>query len=392
MQLRALGVSSVLTLTALEGSLHAEPSSVRWQSTGELSVYHDSDAITAVTPSVRAEVRDPLVGWSASGSYLVDVISAASVDIVSSASPHWQEVRHAGALGANYEHGEFALGANGSASYEPDYLSLVGGLVGSLELARKNAKLEMGLSYGHDTAGRTGTPFSVYSLGLDRYTLGAGLELVLDRATTFSPAFDAIFESGRQEKPYRYLPLFDAAVAPNVAAGASGEEVNALRLPGRVAEHTPDSRFRWVLAGRLAHRFQRSTLVLDDRLYRDSWGLTASTSNLRWVLELGNRFSIWPHARFHVQSGVSFWRHAYVGEITSGATDVPVNRTGDREQSPLWTATLGPGLRWDFGDADPRDYSLVLEGDAAYTRYRDALYIDHRWSWLAVIQLARRFQ
>ncbi len=383
-----------LLLVFSSGTARAEPpqSSVHWETAGEVSVYHDSDAVNAVTPSVRAEATDPLAGWTANGSYLVDIISAASVDIVSSASPHWQEVRHASSIGARYTPAEWGLGASGSVSSEPDYLSLVGGLVGSYDFLRKNATLELGYSYGHDTAGRTGTPFSVYSLGLARHTLGASLELVLDRATTFTSAFDAIFETGRQEKPYRYLPLFDAAVAPTVPVGAPGTLVNELRLPGRVGEHTPDTRWRFALAGRLAHRFEHSTLLVDDRLYRDSWGLSATTTDLRWVLSLGRRFSIWPHARIHLQSGVSFWQRAYVGNIQSGSVNVPVYRSGDRELSPLWSATLGPGARWDFGSDDPRAWSLVLEGEGTYTRYEDALYIDHRWAWFGALQLERRFE
>jgi len=46
------------------------------------------------------------------------------------------------------------------------YLSLSGGADALFDLDDKNLSLSAGYAYGRDTAGRTGTPFSVYSLVL----------------------------------------------------------------------------------------------------------------------------------------------------------------------------------------------------------------------------------
>ena len=108
------------------------------------------------------------------GSYLVDVISAASVDIVSTASGHWNEVRHAGTLGATYKPGDIGVSASSAVSREPDYLSLSGGTRLRLDLADSMATATFGYSFMHDTAGRTGTPFSVFSLELTRHTITGG--------------------------------------------------------------------------------------------------------------------------------------------------------------------------------------------------------------------------
>src|SRR5688572_1506917 len=72
-----------------------EPSSLSLETKEEFSGYADTDAVSVVTPAIEATLKNPLAGWSATGSYLVDVVSAASVDIVSTASTHWTEVRHA---------------------------------------------------------------------------------------------------------------------------------------------------------------------------------------------------------------------------------------------------------------------------------------------------------
>lgn len=388
---RQLSIRLLATLALASATGAAEPG-VRWETGGEVAGYLDTDHVWALTPSAYASAREPSAGWNASGSYLVDIVSAASVDIVSAASPRWFEVRHAGALSGGYKPGAAAVSASLATSIEPDFTSFAAGATGSHDFARKNLVLSLGYVYEHAVAGRTGTPFSVYALRADRHQLAARAEIVVGPATLLSPALDVHFESGRQEKPYRWLPLFDAAVASSVPVGASIDEVNQLRLPGRVAEHLPDTRQRYAASARLAHRFARSTLTLWDRAYLDSWGLLATTTDVKWVFELSRRWSVWPHLRFHDQSAATFWRRAYVGRIGAGSVVVPEHRSGDRELSPFWTATAGPGLRFDLGSPTPRSLSATLEFDGAYTQFRDALYIDHRWSGLAVAGFSARFE
>ncbi len=200
-----------------------------------------------------------------------------------------------------------------------------------------------------------------------------------------------MLESGRQEKPYRYLPLFEASVAPTVPVGASIDLVNRLRLPGRVSERVPDSRQRFAASMRLAHRFEHSTLVLWDRVYADDWGLLASTSDLRWVRELDRRWSVWPRARFHTQSGASFWQRAYVGSIGDGNVTVPRYRSGDRELGPLWSASLGAGVGLGLGRREPLSAQITLEIQAIYTDFLNTLYIDDRWAGFGVAGFTTSF-
>ncbi len=388
LRLSSLGAVSV-GLIFLARTAFAEP--LRWDTKASVAGYHDSDHVTVLTPTLEASVREPTGGLSAEGSYLVDIVSAASVDIVSAASPRWNEVRHAGTLAVGYKPGSWGGSVHAATSIEPDYRSLAGGINGVYELSRKNVTLSVGYTYEHDIAGRTGTPFSVYGLRLDRHELGAGLEIVMDRATTLTPTLDVRLESGRQEKPYRWLPLFDQSVASSVPVGASVDLVNQLRQTGRIDEHLPDTRQRYAGSARLAHRFQSSTLALWDRAYLDSWGLLASTTSVRWVLDLSRRWSLSQEARFHVQSGVSFWKRAYVGSFADGRAVVPEFRSGDRELGPLWSASLGPGLRFDMGGDDPQSMSVSLEIQGIYTDFRDTLYIDHRWAGFGVAGFSARF-
>src|SRR5262249_53235032 len=58
----------------------------------EVSGYHDTDHVDVISPAWIFGVENPTAGWGVSGSFLVDVVTAASTDIVATASPRWREV------------------------------------------------------------------------------------------------------------------------------------------------------------------------------------------------------------------------------------------------------------------------------------------------------------
>jgi hypothetical protein len=211
------------------------------------------------------------------------------------------------------------------------------------------------------------------------------VELVLGPGTALYLDFGAILERGDQKKPYRYLPVFTSAVAPEITGGASLAEVNTRRI-GSMDERTPLERNRFALSSRLSHRFARSTLVLSNRLYADDWGLVADTTDARLFQDLAPRFSGWLHFRGHLQTGVSFWRVAYTGVPDAGT--FPQYRTGDRELSPLAAGTFGVGGRWDFGPRSrPSAWGLVLQTDFTATDYMDALYVRSRLAEIGIVQV-----
>jgi hypothetical protein len=251
------------------------------------------------------------------------------------------------------------------------------------DLSNKNVTWLLGYSYGHDVAGRTGTPFSVFSHVIDRDAMNGVLTLVLGPTTVGSLIGDAIFESGDQSKPYRYIPLF--APGASVPRGAPIDLVNSLRVTARPLEQLPLSRQRYGLTMRLAHRYPHATLRLDERLYVDSWTMKATSTDARYLMDLGSRAETGPHARVHAQTAVDFWQRAY----TFGpAFDVPALRTGDRELGPLVNVTGGWTLRLGIGsDANPSSWVLGFDVNATSTQYLDDLYVTQRISALGAMTL-----
>ena len=177
------------------------PSHLNVRAASDVAGYADSDHVYVITPSLSATLSNPLAGWSVGGSYLVDVVSAASVDIVATASQNWHELRHAGTLHGAYKPGAFGVAANASLSVEPDYVSWSAGASATQDLLDQNVSLLLGLNHSHDVAGRGDTPFSIFSRTLERENLKAGVTLVLDPATLATFTLDVGLEHGDQYKP-----------------------------------------------------------------------------------------------------------------------------------------------------------------------------------------------
>lgn len=358
-------------------------SSLRVRAASDVAAYADSDHVYVLTPSLSTTVESPLEGWSVGGSYLVDAVSAASVDIVATASRHWREVRHAGTLQGAYKPGAFGVAAHAGISVEPDYLSWSAGATVTQDLLDQNVSLLLALNHAHDVAGRGDTPFSVFSRTIDRERIKAGVTLVLDPATLVTFMLDAGFEHGDQSKPYRYVPLFQPGV--DVPRGASIDDVNRLRVSSRPLEQLPLTRDRFAITVGLLHRFDGSTLRFDERVYADTWLLLASSTDVRWLIDWGRSVELGPHLRMHAQKGTDFWQHAYV--LRPGL-DFPALRTGDRELGPLLAGTLGLTVRLRLGPSDDRDrWILGLDVNATETRYLDDLYLTQRVSAYSALYL-----
>lgn len=374
-----LAIVASATRARAEGEVNARASS-------ELAGYLDTVGVSVFTPSVGGSVDNPTAGWGLNGRYLVDVVSAASPDIVATASPRWSETRHAGNIGARYKPGTFGVTAGGAASYTPDYLALSANVGLIKELDDKNLTLTGGYGFGRDTIGRTGTPFSIFSRDLTTHVLTAGVSRVVSSSLILGGGLDVILESGDQSKPYRYIPMFAPEVAATMPRGADAILVADSRIVARPIEQLPLERQRFALSGRMGWRTEHTTLRLEQRLYTDTWGLSASTSDLRWFVDMSEHVTIWPHLRFHVQGGVDFWQRAYAAR---DILEVPTVRTGDRELGPLSNVGGGLGARVTLGEE--KKVGLVFTGDGTWTSFTDALYVKNRFSTLVTTTLEVTF-
>jgi Protein of unknown function (DUF3570) len=365
-----------------EGSV---TSRVSFETTG----YQDSHATGVVTPTVAARLDSPTAGWGLNGRYLVDVVSAASPDIVSTASRSWTEVRHAGSIGARYKPGLTGFALGGQASSTPDYLALTGSGTFTQDLDEKTMTLVLSYGFGRDLVGKTGTPLSVRSNQLITHSGSVALSRVLSTSAIFTLGLDVMVERGDQSKPYRFIPLFTAINAAKIQAGASPEDVAALRSAEKPNEQLPLARDRFAVTAKIAVRPGNYTFRLEERLYADSWGQKASTTDMRVLFDLSERVRFWPHVRANYQTAVSFWSRAYV---SNGPGDIPKIRTGDRELGNLMSVNGGLGLRYALGAAGNIDtWGLTITGDGVWTEFFNALYTKRRFALMSVVNLEAVF-
>jgi hypothetical protein len=359
----------------------------------QLSGYSDTTNVEVWSPEIDVNVSSPTQGWNAGGHFLVDVVTAASPDIVSEASPPYHEQRYSGGLDGGYKYKTYAAQAQVNYSSEPDYISRGGGLALTADLDEKLVTPRLAANYNHDSIGRGPNNF-IHTL--DTTEFEAGVTFVVSPTSLLLVSVTAQFENGDQSKPYRYVPMFDPVnVAPFIPVGASPDLVNRVRLPFRPTEQLPLFRNRYAVGARFAHRFPGATLRIEQRLYSDSWQLKATTTDGRFIFDLGRHFEIWPHARFNAQTGANFYQLAYSATVDPNTAQlvVPLYRTTDRELSPLVSLTGGGGLHWLISDPEAKtQYGLSVQADTLYAKYFDSLYITQRTAVYGTVGFDAEFE
>jgi hypothetical protein len=354
---------------------------------GDLSGYSDTNSVAVYTPAITASLTSPTAGWNVGGNLLVDAVSAASPDLVSTASPPFKEYRYAGGVTGGYKPGLYGFQVNTNVSSSPDYVSYTLGGQLTADLNDKLVTPTLGFSYSLDRIGRGPNnylhEFNPLKGKLDTHEIEAGVTFVMSPTAILVVGGTLSLERGDQSQPYRYIPMFDPIdVAPFVPNGATVDLVNRTRLPIKPLEQLPTERNRFALGARFNKRLNNSTFRVEERLYVDTWGVKASSTDSRYMVDLSRHLRVWPHVRIHAQTAASFYQLAYSAILDpppNGQILIPTFRTGDRELSPLITGTGGGGVRIGLGEPEGEvKYGITVTGDVMYTRYLKALYVTTR--------------
>jgi tetratricopeptide (TPR) repeat protein len=359
----------------------------------DFGAYTDSLSVNVITPAIHGSIVSPTGGWNIGASYTLDVLTAASPDVVATASRRFYDNRHAVTATGGYKPGRFGGQISAFGSSEKDYFSRGANVSVNGDFYDKQLTPQLGVGYSIDTAGRSTTPFSVFSEKYTTLTLSGGATIVASPTSVLVVGTTIMLERGDQSKPYRWIPMFDQGVT--VPVGASISSVNANRLPIRPLEHLPTERDRYSLNGRYLLRVKaRSTLRLEERLYYDSWGVKASTSDARWMYDVSKTLVVWPHAHLNAQTGASFFQRAYTATLNpDGSIGLPADRTTDRELSALLTVAGGPGSRLALTPPENKvQIGLSLQADVMYSRYFNALFIKQRMAYYGTIGIDGEFE
>jgi hypothetical protein len=313
-------------------------------------VYTDSDHTTVVSPLVALS-RDAWRGGTLSASYVADVVSSASIDVISNATKKMTDYRSEITAGLSQKLRATTIDASYIYSIENDYESHNIALGFSQDLFEKNSTIALGYTFAYNNVGRSGDQLFHRTLMVNG--IGASWTQVFTKRTIGQLSYSFAYNDGYQASPYRFVPV----------AAADGSTLY------KVPETDPDQRIRHAFVAALnQHIGLDSAFQADYRIYFDSWGLQAHTIQLRYFITWKD-VTLRLRERFYYQSKADFFKSRY--------TDLQPYMTFDRELSTFWSNVAGFKVSWRLPWVH-RALALEVKTDVFYFNYIDFLPLPYR--------------
>jgi hypothetical protein len=285
-------------------------------------IYTDSDHTTVVSP-LAALSRDAWKGGTLSASYVADVVSSASIDVVSNATARMNDYRSEITAGLVQKFHNTTLSGSYVYSVENDYQSHNVELGFAQDMFEKNSTLAFGATFSANDVYRTGD--QSFHRKLTVGGVSASGTQVLGRATIAQLSYTLSYGNGYWASPYRFVRI---------------ETPDFQQIEFKVPETEPNERYRHAaVIGLNRHIFSDSTIQGDYRFYADNWGILSHTIQLRYFVTWKD-VTLRLRERFYYQSGASFFRPHY-----TAATLQPFV-TADRELSTFWSNVAGFKISW----------------------------------------------
>jgi hypothetical protein len=320
-------------------------------------VDNDGNRIVTTMTAVSAEVHENVTLGVSAG---FDVMTCASVDVVSAATPkgYFEEVRQEYDGNAAFQFGLWNLSVAGIFSSENDYSSLSGSIGLTGELAKRNTTLALGYSFTESDVGRAGDP--LFNRDLDGHTATTTLTQMFHPRLVGQASYFLSVLDGYQSSPYRLVRVGQFVSAPE-------------RVPELRVRQSATLRLKWAISPRVF-------LSGDYRFYLDSWSVSSHTVEISLAHQPTPWFMWRIRNRAYWQEGASFYASAY---------DEPMlYMTADRELGALVGDLVG--LKFMFTPALSRPYGLSFDvkADVTYSRFRDFPLLPERL--MAVVEVGLR--
>jgi len=238
---------------------------------------------------VRKSLADKV---SLTGSYYVDQVSNASIDVVTTASPYKERRTEVG-FGADYAVRDSLLTFSASNSKEPDYTANSASLDISQEVFGGMTTVSLGYSRGADQVGRHGTPGFFDRVTHWQYRLG--LTQILTPRWLASANFEALSDDGYLGSPYRAARVFGAAVPERNPRTRSARAVK-FRVIGDLGD--------------------RNSMHAEYRYFYDTWDIKAHTAELGYSRYIGDLWLADAFLRLYSQRHALFYSDNAQAETT----------------------------------------------------------------------------
>ena len=288
-------------------------------------LYHryDGGGVTIDGPSilVRKSVGKNV---SVAANYYVDMVSSASIDVITTASPYTEE-RTQYSFSADYLRGNTTMSAGYTNSTESDFDANTYHFSVSQDMFGQLTTLTMSYSYGDDTVRRSDDPDFFRDNTRQQY--GVGLTQILTRNLITALNFEVITDEGFLNNPYRSVRYLD----PSSPVGYSFE-----------AELYPRTRTSTAFGVRAKYYLPyRAAIEAQYRYFTDTWDIESHTGSITYIHPWQD-FTFTAKYRYHDQTGAHFFRDMFA---RSEATNF---RGRDKELSPLRSQTFKLSAAYEF--------------------------------------------
>ncbi len=288
-------------------------------------LYHlyDGGGVEIDGPSVLVRKQ---IGKSISvvANYYVDMITSASIDVITTASPYSEE-RKQWSLGVDYLRGNTMMSVGLTNSDEPDYEASNFSFSVSQNMFGDLTTLTLMYALADDTVKNTNDP--TFEQQVDRQTYGIGLTQIFTRNMIAAFNFETITEEGFLNNPYRSVRYVDA-----------GSPIGYSYEP----ELYPNTRTSNALGTRVKYYLPyRAVIEGEYRYFTDTWDIDGHTASISYVHPLGP-LTFTAKYRYHDQTGAHFFRDIFP---RSEATNF---RGRDKELSPLTSSSIRLAASYDL--------------------------------------------
>jgi hypothetical protein len=316
-------------------------------------LYHSSDGggVEIDGPSLLVR-KSFLEKFSVSGNFYMDMVSSASIDVVTTASPY-EEERKQWSLGADAIRGKTIYSLGYTNSEEDDYQADTAYFGLSQDLFGDLTTVTLGFSRAWDTVRRRNAIGSgvdpSFEENVDRRSYRLGVSQILTKDLIVGAAYEVITDEGFLNNPYRSVRYVD----PTSGVGYSFE-----------SEVYPRTRTSNAIA--LSARYHlpyRAAINGDYRFFTDTWGIDAHTAEIGYTHPWGPKWIFEGNFRYYTQTRADFYADLFP---RSQAQNFEAR---DKELATFKSNSVGVGVTYEFPGGRPQ---FVQRGTLN-------LRVDHMW-------------